>query len=125
MSGRAVVRLPWSDLTSVGYFGFFLRLLYSFYKPPAGGAGGSEQSDRARPELKRGTWTGRRERGAGGGDEKFLLLGCFAWLLCRLDSIVLLVCVLHPDFLSDSLFWKSYCGTTAPHFSQSDSQLKL
>ena len=51
--------MPASDLSSC---------MVLFSTPPAGGAGGSELSDRARPERQRGTCPGRRERGVGGGE---------------------------------------------------------
>ena len=37
------------------------------FMPPPGVGGGNEQSDRARPERKRGSRPGRRERGKGWG----------------------------------------------------------
>jgi len=37
------------------------------FMPPPGAGGGSEQSDRARPERKRGSCPGRREAGEGAG----------------------------------------------------------
>ena len=55
MSGRAVVRLPWSDLTCC---------MVLFSRPPAGGAGGSELSGRARPGALA---EGRERTGASGG----------------------------------------------------------
>ena len=45
-------------------FYFILRVLF-VYMPPAGGAGGSELSDRARPERKR--WGANGQARAGGG----------------------------------------------------------
>ena len=38
-----------------------------FFKPPAGGAGGSELSARARPERKRGAVNGQARAGGGWG----------------------------------------------------------
>ena len=53
--GARGARGPRALAEELGRYFFSFVGICLFSKPPAGGAGGSEQSDRARPELKRGS----------------------------------------------------------------------
>ena len=59
MSGRAVARLPWSDLTCC---------MVLFTRPPAGGAGGSERLTGHVPERMRRGVDGRARSGGWVGE---------------------------------------------------------
>ena len=76
MSGRVVVRLPWSDLT-------ICRVLFT--RPPAGGAGGASCLPGHVPSDSEGRERAGAKRGAGGGEDNFpcsvALLSCFVDLI--------------------------------------------
>ena len=71
MSGRSE-RGPANDhnYCLVALF-LLIRALYSFYKPPAGGAGGSEQSDRTSRAKAKGV-NGQARAGGGRGEILFV-----------------------------------------------------
>ena len=51
-------------------------------------------------------------------------LGVAAGSFPLLDSITLLICVLQSILCLIALFWKFDCGTTVPHFSNTDTLRK-
>ena len=69
MSGRAVVRLPWSDLTSARLLWFPpSNALFIFPRPPRAGRGAASCPDGRPVALAEGRTDGR-ERGVGGGED--------------------------------------------------------
>ena len=77
--GKGGGRGPTPLAEELGRYFFSFVGICLFFKPPVGGEGGSEQSDRTRPERKRWGVNGQARVGEGVGELSFRL----NWWGCR------------------------------------------